>query len=109
MMETTQARAGRYCRFRRRLPLNWPPIRCVLAETVVNAPHRLGWGCGRLHSPQHPDFSVASAQDRRDGLRIRQLTLYRDLIQARAQQDSTTLIPSQVPSLDNLRDDPLLE
>jgi len=37
MMQTAQARAGKHRRFRTRLVLDWPAIRCVLAETVVNA------------------------------------------------------------------------
>jgi len=37
MVETAQARAGKHRRFRARLLLDRSAIRCVLAETVVNA------------------------------------------------------------------------
>jgi hypothetical protein len=36
MMETAQASAGKHRRFRARLLLDRPTIRCVLAETIVN-------------------------------------------------------------------------
>jgi hypothetical protein len=36
MMETAQASAGEHRRFRARLLLDRPAIRCVLAETIVN-------------------------------------------------------------------------
>ena len=37
MMQTTQARAGKHRRCRKRLILDGPAIGCVLAETVVHA------------------------------------------------------------------------
>ena len=37
MMETTQSRVGKHCRFRTGLGLNRPASRRILAETVVNA------------------------------------------------------------------------
>ena len=35
-MKTTQAGAGNHRRLRRRLILDWPAVRCVFAEAVVN-------------------------------------------------------------------------
>ena len=37
MMEASQARAGKHRRFWIRLGLDWPAIRRVLVQTIVNA------------------------------------------------------------------------
>lgn len=37
MMQTAQARAGDHDRRRTRFPFDWPAMRCVFAERVVNA------------------------------------------------------------------------